>query len=47
MEKLKAIVQYAQKKFGMKNRKGESEEEVGGFSMNEGSQTKYSALSAR
>ena len=34
MERLKALLQYVQKKFGKKN--GENEEEIGGYSMNEG-----------
>lgn len=34
MERLKALLQYVQKKFGKKN--GEYEEEIGGYSMNEG-----------
>ena len=34
MERLKALLQYVQKKFGKKN--GKHEEEIGGYSMNEG-----------
>ena len=36
MEKLKNIILYVQKKFGIKSKNNESEEEIGNYSMNEG-----------
>lgn len=36
METIKTLVLYIQKKFGLKAKTEEKEEEVGGFSMNEG-----------